>query len=183
MGLHGGPKGKYETCQPGVGGRNGPELGRRGWLLLFESRTSLPKGEETVGVRENARSLGNVRRGLGDVGTGLRICWGVGVELVHEMSLAGCRCVRWRTDLLRKGRWKGGGRWLVLHSFLARLEQLINAVLNNVVAALNAQSSNVGHKEQTSFLLGWLNQHTDEACSRGHERQDQYLHRYACCTE
>ena len=68
---------------------------------------------------------------------------------------------------MRKGRWKGGGRWLVLYSLLARLEQLINAVLNNFVAALNAQSSDVGHKEQASFLLGRSSQHADEARSRG----------------
>ena len=56
----------------------------------MESRTSLLKGEETVRVRESTGSPGNVRRGPGDVGTGLRVCWGAGLELVHETSLAGC---------------------------------------------------------------------------------------------
>jgi len=84
----GGPKASTKpTSLASVGG---PRLGRRRWQLLLESRTSLPKREETVRVREGAGSLGNVRRRPGDVGTGLRVCWGAGLELVHETSLAGC---------------------------------------------------------------------------------------------
>jgi hypothetical protein len=45
-------------------------------------------------------------------------------------------------------------RWLVLYPLLAGLKQLIDPVLNDVVATLNAQCSDVGHKEQAPFLLG-----------------------------
>jgi len=64
------------------------------------------------------------------------------------------RCdVRWGADLLGKGGRKGESRWLALYSFLAGLKQLINPVLDDVVAALNTQCSDVGQKEGTSFLL------------------------------
>jgi len=122
--------------------------------LLLERSARWLRREETVRVRESTSGPGNVRRGLADARTGLRVRWGVGLELVHEASLTGCRYVRWSADPLGKRGRKGGGRWLVLYSLLARLKQLINPVLNNVVAALNAQCSDVGQKKEAPFLLG-----------------------------
>lgn len=141
----------------------GWRFGRRRWWLLLERSSGLLRGEETISVRESTGGPGNVRRRLADARTGLRVCWGVRLELVHEASLASCCNVRWSAHLLRKRGRKGSGRLLVLYSLLARLEQLIDPVLDNVVAALNAQCSDIGHEEQAPFLLGRLSRCLDEA--------------------
>jgi len=60
-----------------------------------------------------------------------------------------------RTPLARKNL-RGVG------SLLIRLKQLIDPVLNDVIAALNAQRSDVGHEESAPFLLKQLNRRLDE---------------------
>ena len=102
------------------------------------------------------------KRGLIKTWTGLRERRGVRfTELIEEPSMAGRCDVRWGTDLWKRRR-DCKRRWLALHSFLAGLEQLINPVLNDVVAALNTQCSDVGQKEHAPFLLRQSGQKLNE---------------------
>lgn len=81
-----------------------------------------------------------------DTGAGLGKRRGVRFELTVQTSLAGRRDI-WRSaDLLGKGGRNGQRRWFVLHSLLARFKQLVDPILNDVIAALNAQGPDVGHK-------------------------------------
>ena len=64
--------------------------------------------------------------------------------------------------MLGKGGRKGERGWLALDSFIAGLKQLINPVLDDVVAALNAQCSDIGQKERASFLLQESGRHLNE---------------------
>lgn len=67
---------------------------------------------------------------------------------------------------MRKGRRNAERRRLVPHSLLAWLKQLVDPILDHVVATLDVQCPDICHKEQTSFLR--VLQLRDEARSTPH---------------
>ena len=128
-------------------------------------RASSGGGNRTVAIGERTGGSVNVRRWQATTGTGLRKRWGG--ELAAKASRAICPDVRWSTDLLRKRGRNGEWRLIVLHPLVARLQQLVDPILDDVVAALNAQCPNVGAEELTSFLLLSLGQRFNETSWEG----------------
>jgi hypothetical protein len=102
-------------------------------------------------VRERTCGSGNVGRGLAGTRIRLRERRGV-LELSAEASQASCSDVCRSTDLLGQGGRNAKWRLFTPHSFLARLQQLVDPVLNDVVTTLDAQRPNIGAEELTSFL-------------------------------
>jgi len=108
----------------------------------------------TTVVRERASGSGHVGRGLAGTRSWLRERRGV-LELSAEASLASCSDVCRSTDLLGQGGRNAKWRLFTPHSLLARLQQLVNPVLDDVVATLDAQRPNIGKEELTSFRMSF----------------------------
>ena len=135
----------------------------QGWRLGLE-RCSGRGRERTIVSQERIGGRRIVRRGRAGTGTWLRERRSAR-ELATEVSQNGCPDIRWSTDLLR-GRRNAKRRRIVLHPFLARLQRLVDPILNDIVATLNAQRSNIGTEELMSFLLWPLGECLDEMSQR-----------------